>query len=58
MGINKAMPRIGEEAGAPEGKSKVVVGHSLKDTVSVQYQDDRVFERPLAGLERFPPARN
>ena len=56
--INKAMPRIGEEVGTPESKAKVVVGHRLKETVSVQYQDDRVFEWPLARLERFLPARN
>ena len=35
-----------------------MVGHRLKETVSVQYQVDRVFEWPLARLERFPPAPN
>ncbi|PKB80252.1 MAG: hypothetical protein BZY88_09180 [SAR202 cluster bacterium Io17-Chloro-G9] len=56
--INKAMPRIGEEVGTPDGKAKVIVGHRLKETVSVQYTDDRVFEWPLDRLERFPASRN
>lgn len=56
--VNKAMPRIGEEVGTPSGKAKVIVGHKLKETVSVQYPDSRVLEFPLAELERYPPARN
>ena len=56
--VNKAMPRIGEEVGTPDGKAKVIVGHRLKETVSVQYADDRVFEWPMARLERFPADRN
>ena len=56
--VNKAMPRIGEEVGTPDGKAKVIVGHRLKETVSVQYTDNRVFEWPMVSLERFPPARN
>ena len=56
--VNKAMPRIGEEVGTPDGTAKVIVGHRLKETVSVQYTDDRVLEWPLARLERFAPDRN
>ena len=56
--VNKAMPRIGEEVGTPEGKAKVIVGHRMKETVSVQYTDDRVFEWPIARLERFPTTPN
>jgi cell fate regulator YaaT (PSP1 superfamily) len=56
--VNKAMPRIGEEVETPDGKAKVIVSHRLKETVSVQYTDDRVMEWPLAKLERHLPSRN
>jgi len=56
--VNKAMPRIGEEVETPDGNAKVIVGHRLKETVSVQYADDRVMEWPLAELVRHPPSRN
>jgi cell fate regulator YaaT (PSP1 superfamily) len=52
------MPRIGEEVATPEGDAKVVVGHYMKETVSVQYEDNRVLEWPLARLERFQPGRD
>lgn len=52
------MPRIGEEVETPDGKAKVIVSHRLKETVSVQYTDDRVMEWPLAKLERHLPSRN
>ena len=52
------MPRIGEEVATPEGNAKVVVGHKLKETVSVMYEDNRVLEWPLARLERFDANRN
>ena len=56
--INRAMPRIGEEVATPDGIAKVVVGHKMKETVSVLYEDNRVLEWPLARLERFQPTRN
>jgi len=55
---NKAMPRIGEEVETPDGNAKVIVGHRLKEPVSVQYADDRVMEWRLAELVRHPPSRN
>ena len=44
--------------GTSESTAKVVVGHGLKETVSVQYTGGRVFEWALARLERFPLGRN
>ena len=56
--VNRAMPRIGEEVATPEGNANVVVGHKMKKTVSVQYDDNRVLEWPLARLERFHPGHD
>ena len=56
--INRAMPRIGEEVSTPKGMAKVIVGHRIKETVSVRYADDQVLELPLAELERIPASKN
>lgn len=56
--INQALPRIGEEVSTPNGPARVVVGHRLRETVSVRYADDHVLEWPLAQLGRLPSSRN
>ena len=56
--INKALPKIGELVGTPSGAATVIVGHRMKETVSVRYDDDRVMELPLAEITRNQPSRN
>ena len=56
--VNRELPRIGEEVGSPNGVATVIVGHRLKETVSVRYDDDQVLERPLAELSRSGPSKN
>ncbi len=56
--VNRALPRIGEEVGTPNGLAKVIVGHRLRETVSVRYSDDEVLEWPLTDLTRNFPSRN
>ena len=50
--INRALPKIGETVGTPHGAATVIVGHRLKETVSVRYEDDRVLELALADVAR------
>jgi cell fate regulator YaaT (PSP1 superfamily) len=56
--INKALPKIGESVGTPDGMATVIVGHRLKETVSVRYEDNRVLELALADVSRSAPSRN
>ena len=56
--INKALPRIGEQVGTPKGRATVIVGHRLRETVSVRYEDDLVLEWPLVQLERRATSKN
>ena len=56
--INRALPRIGEEVGTPNGLATVIVGHRLKETVSVRYADDQVLEWPLADVSRSSSSKN
>ena len=56
--VNKALPKIGESVGTPGGTATVIVGHRLKETVSVRYDDDRVLELPLAEITRDQPSKN
>ena len=56
--VNQALPKIGESVGTPDGQATVIVGHKLKETVSVRYDDDRVLELPLADVTRNMPSRN
>jgi len=50
--INRAPPRIDEEVSTPDGRAPVIVGHRLKESVSVRYDDDRVLELALADVTR------
>ena len=56
--INRSLPRIGEEVDTPNGLATVIVGHRLKETVSVRYSDDEVLEWPLADVARSLPSKN
>ncbi len=51
------MPKIGEEVKAPNGPANVIVGHRIKETVTVRYEDEQVSELPLAHLERVAAPR-
>ena len=56
--INRALPRIGEEVGTPSGLATVIVGHRLKETVSVRCEDDQELEWPLAEVNRSGLSKN
>lgn len=56
--ITKALQRIGELVGTTFGDTGVIVGHLLKDTVSVQSEADDVKELPLADVTRYASSRN
>jgi len=56
--VNRTLPRINEEVGTPKGRATVIVGHRLRETVSVRYPDDRVLEWPLAQIQRASTSKN
>ena len=56
--VNRALPKIGETVGTPSGTATVIMGHRLKETVSVRYEDDRALELPLVDVTRNPTPRN
>ncbi len=56
--VNKALPRIGERVATAYGDARVIVGHRLKETVSVQLGANEVLELPLSEVTRYPPSRN
>ena len=56
--INRALPKVGELVGTPSGSATVIVGHRLKETISVRYRDDRILELPLAEVTRNQPSKN
>jgi len=56
--INRSLPRIGEEVDTPNGLATVIVGHRLKETVSVRYSDDEVLELPLVDVTRNRSQKN
>ena len=56
--VNKLLPKIGKLVGTPSGGATVIVGHQMKGTVSVRYDDDQVLELPLADVVRNQPSRN
>ena len=56
--INGALSRIGEEVNTPNGLATVIVGHRLKETVSVRYSDNDVLEWSLAAVSRKLPSKN
>lgn len=56
--VTRALPKIGALVRTPGGSATVIVGHRLKETVSVRYSDDRVLELPLAEVTRNQQSRN
>jgi cell fate regulator YaaT (PSP1 superfamily) len=56
--INRSLPRIGEEVDTPNGLATVIVGHRLKESVSVRYPGDEVLEWALSDVTRNLPSKN
>lgn len=56
--VNRSLPRIGEEVNTPRGRATVIVGHRVKETVSVRYSNDRVQEWPMNEVRRLKAAAN
>ena len=56
--VNRALPKIGETVGTPSGTATVIVGHRLKESVSVRYDNDLVLELPLAEITRDARSQN
>ena len=51
--VRALISAIGGRVGTPNGSATViVVGHRMKETVSVRYEDDRVMEVALADVAR------
>jgi hypothetical protein len=48
------LPRIGEEVDTPQGRARVIVGHRMRESVSVQYAAGAVLEWPLPQIQRLP----
>mgnify|MGYP005868941571 CR=1 FL=1 len=54
VALNKALPRIGERVTTPHGTARVVVGHVLKQSVSVCLEETgAVLELPLSHISRL-----
>jgi cell fate regulator YaaT (PSP1 superfamily) len=51
--VNLALPRIGEEVDTPRGRGSVIVGHRMRESVSVQYGGESVEEWPLSQVRRL-----
>lgn len=60
MDMNKDLPRIGEWVETPQGIARVIVGHPLKNTVSVVLESEATIEVPLSEITRkaTPLTRN
>lgn len=56
--VNRELPRISEEVETPNGLATVIVGHRMKETVSVRYPSDQVLEWPLADITRIRSSKN
>ena len=52
--FNQALPRIGEDVDTPRGRARLIVGHRMRESVSVQYPNDGVGEWPLDQIQRLP----
>lgn len=56
--MNRALAKIRELVGTPTASATVIVGHRMKETVSVSYDDDQVLELPLAEVTKSTHSRN
>ncbi len=54
--VNRLLPRINEMVNTPYGMARVIVGHPIKETVSVMLDEERVRELPLSEITRLPGA--
>ncbi|MBI2871794.1 MAG: stage 0 sporulation family protein [Chloroflexi bacterium] len=54
--INQLLPKIGEVVDTPHGPAKVIVGHPVKETVSLllEGEEEKVLDLPLAQIARRP----
>ena len=50
--INKRLPRANEVVDTPRGEGRVVVGHPVKETVTVAFEEGEVHEFPLEEVTR------
>jgi len=56
VAVNRLLPRINEMVMTPLGEARVIVGHPLKETVSVFLsEDERVRELPMSQIRRVNP---
>ncbi len=53
VAMNAKLPRIGEKVGTPMGIATVVVGHPLKDSVTVRLESQAWVELPLEQIQRL-----
>ncbi len=58
LAVNRLLPRINEMVMTPLGEARVIVGHPLKETVSVfMSEDERVREIPMSEIRRVNQPR-
>jgi hypothetical protein len=51
--MNRELPRIGEWVMSPYGRAKVIVGHPLKNAVSLILESRNTVEIPIAQVTRI-----
>jgi hypothetical protein len=52
--MNKQLPRIGEWVMSPHGRAKVIVGHPLKNAVSLLLESHATVEISISQVTRQP----
>lgn len=50
--INRMLPKIGEWVDTPQGPARVIVGHAVRETVSVLLEGEATVELPIAQVAR------
>ncbi|MBI2856377.1 MAG: stage 0 sporulation family protein [Chloroflexi bacterium] len=53
VSMNKDLPRIGEWVMSPHGRAKVIVGHPLKNAVSILLESQAMVEIPISDITRL-----
>ena len=51
--MNKDLPKIGEWVMSPHGRAKVIVGHPLKNSVSIFLESQATIEIPVSDITRL-----
>ena len=57
VAVNRLLPRINEMVMTPLGEARVIIGHPLKETVSVILAEERVRELPMSQITRVNAPR-